>query len=81
MATIKVYHVQLGDEHFYFGSKKAIFETFGKDVLGITYNSFRNVKDLEHIPFRNKKCIIREGVLVQTRINRVSTNCTDEGED
>ena len=61
----KVYHVQIGDEHFYFGSKKAIFDTFGKAELGIGYTSFRNVKNLETIPYRNKKCIIREGVLVQ----------------
>ena len=61
----KVYHVQIGEEHYYFGSKKAIFDTLGKAQLGIGYTSFRNVRNLDKIPYRNKKCIIREGVLVQ----------------
>ena len=61
---IKVFHVQVGEEHYYFGSKKAIFHFLGKDVLGIGYGAFRNVKNLKEVPYRNKRCIIREGVLL-----------------
>lgn len=63
---IKVYHVQIEEEHYYFGSKKAIYDTFDKNQLGIGYTSLLNVKNLDQVPYRNKKCVIREGVLVQT---------------
>ena len=67
---IKVFHVQIGEEHYYFGSKKAIFDNLDKSLLGIGYTSFRNIKNLDKVPYHNKKCIIREGVLVQAVSSR-----------
>lgn len=67
---IKVYHVQIEDVHYYFGSKKAIFDVLSKDQLGIGYTSLLNVKDLDKVPYKNKKCIIREGVLMQTSTHK-----------
>ena len=58
--------MQIGEKHYYFGSKKAIYDVFDKEQLGIGYSSLLNVKKLEEIPYKNKKCIIREGVLIQT---------------
>ena len=77
MANIKVFHVQIHDNHYYFGSKKAIFDTFSKEEIGIAYNSFRNVKNLDKIPFSNGKCLIREGVLIQSTQNKIN-NITKE---
>lgn len=74
MKDVKVYHVQIGDKHYYFASKQAIFDTFDKDVLGIRYNSFRNVRDLDTKPFDNGKCIIREGLLIRSNPNMRKTN-------
>ena len=68
--TIKVMHVELkeqtlyGKKHFYFGSKKAIFDFFGKDSLGITYESFRAYGSRTSGDYENKHCIIREGELM-----------------
>ena len=62
---IKVYHVQIGDAHYYFGSKKAIYDVLDKEQLGIGYTSLRNVKNLDTVPYKNKKCIIRSGILLQ----------------
>lgn len=64
--VLKVYHLELNGNHYYFGSKKAIFDTYGKEEVGITYASFRNYDLSIDKPFQNSKCIIREGVLVTT---------------
>lgn len=63
-SAIKVFHVEYEGKHYYFGSKKAIFDVFGKEDIGITYSSFRNYPLSSEKHFDNKKCIIREGVLV-----------------
>ena len=67
---IKIFHLQIrSGQHLYFGSKKAIFlYAENNNVnLGITYNSFRNIRDL---PYQNKYCIIRVGELIQAPTNR-----------
>ncbi len=64
--VLKVFHLEFNGKHYYFGSKKAIFDTFGKEDIGITYASFRNNDISIDKPFQNSKCIIREGVLVTT---------------
>ena len=69
----KVFHLELNGEHHYFGSKKAIFDVFGKEDIGITYASFRNFDLSKDKPFKNSKCIIREGVLITSPKNS-STN-------
>lgn len=61
---IKVFHLELNGEHHYFGSKKALCDSFGKEDIGITYPSLRNYALSPDKPFTNKKCIIREGILV-----------------
>ena len=71
MASItKVFHVEVQDKHTYFGSKKAIFDVYKKEDIGITYSSFRNYPLSADKPFNNGKCIIREGVLITASKNK-----------
>ena len=62
----KVIHLELEGMHYYFGSLKALCDSFGKDSIGITYDSLRHTDLSPDTPYRNKKCIIREGILVTT---------------
>lgn len=58
-----VIHVQLDDEHHYFGSLAAIYEKFTKEEIGISYGSLRNYGLTEEKPYFNKCVIIRKGIL------------------
>ena len=75
--VLKVFHLELNGEHHYFGSKKAIFDVFGKEDIGITYASFRNYDLSNSNPFQNSRCTIREGVLITTP-KKSLTNIDDE---
>lgn len=77
--NIKVFHLELNNQHYYFGSKKALCDSFGKEVIGITYDSLRNFKMSIDRPFQNKKCIIREGILVSA--SKKSANPSNEDID
>lgn len=66
---LKVIHVEFrepvnGKRHYYFGSKKAIYEAFPREVVGISYESLRAVGDIKDKPYEGRKCTIRQGVLV-----------------
>ena len=74
---LKVFHLELNGAHHYFGSKKAIFDVFGKEDIGITYASFRNYDLSNSNPFQNSRCTIREGVLITTP-KKSLTNIDDE---
>ena len=59
---LKVIHVELkepynGKRHYYFGSKKAIYETLPREVVGISYESFRALGDIKNHP--SEKCAVR----------------------
>lgn len=69
---INVIHLEIEGEHYYFGSLKKLTDTFGKDVLGIGYNSLRNVHLSPDNPYSNGRCIIRKGKLVQGKKSIVS---------
>lgn len=62
----KVVHLQIGNEHYYFGSLKALSDNFPKEKIGLTYDSLRHVKLSAATPYTNKLCTIRIGVLVTT---------------
>lgn len=79
MKKRKVFHVELkepidGRTHFYFGSKKAIFGYFSHEEVGITYKCLTNCVKLSNEPYENKKCIIRQGILVPASMNREKSN-------
>lgn len=67
-----VIHLQLldGDEHHYFGSIANIYEHYTSEQLGIAYSSLRNYGLSNEHPYKNKKCIIRKGVLLSKAGNR-----------
>ena len=75
----QVIHLQLGEEHHYFGSVAAMYDYFTKEEIGISYGSIRNYGLSPDKPYRNEKtgCIIRVGVLIAKEGNRgrkISTN-------
>ena len=73
MAQIKVIHLELEGEHYYFGSPKAMFDALGKEKLGMGYNSFHsNVRLKVGVPYVNARrgYIIRVGILGQAKTNR-----------
>ena len=59
----KVVHLQIGDEHIYYGSIARLFEDFTEEQLGITYYKTKN-----NLKAKGKivtdKCIIRMGFLI-----------------
>lgn len=70
----KIYHVEIKDKeskHNYFGSKKAIFDTFTKADIGLSLQDLWNT-DLEKYPYlyENDKCVIRLGALHRKKTNR-----------
>lgn len=65
-----VIHLQIGDNHHYFGSIANIYEYYDADIIGISYGSLRNYGLSEKKPYQNKKCIIRKGVLLAKPSNR-----------
>ena len=72
MATAYIVHLQLldTDEHYYFGSLKALTDRFSKDAIGITYGSLRSYISLHGYPYANRKCIIRKGEFLQASANK-----------
>ena len=59
-----VIHLEIGVEHHYFGSIKALCDHFGKEQIGISYKSLANYGIAVDKPYRNKYCIIRKGILL-----------------
>lgn len=67
-----VIHLQMieTDKHHYFGSIANLYEHHTSEELGIAYSSLRNYGLSNEHPYRNKKCIIRKGVLLSKAGNR-----------
>ncbi len=65
-----VIHLQIGDDHHYFGSIANIYEYYDADTIGISYGSLRNYGLSKDKPHQNNKCIIRKGVLLAKPSNR-----------
>lgn len=62
-----VIHVQINEEHHYFGSIANIYEFFTSEQVGITYGALRNYGLNFDKPYQNSKCIIRKGILLAKR--------------
>ena len=65
-----VIHLQIGDEHYYYGSIKSLCEHNGREVIGVTYNTLRCYGLSPSKPYSNKKCVIRKGNIVSQKGNR-----------
>ena len=68
--TVIHLHLLDTDEHHYFGSIANMFEHFTHEQLGIAYSSLRNYGLSNEHPYKNKKCIIRKGLLLSKSGNR-----------
>lgn len=58
-----------GNRMYYFGSKAAVFDTFAKDDIGISYKTLRGI-NLSEKPYENRICIIRQGELQRKKSDR-----------
>lgn len=68
--TVIHLHLLEGDEHHYFGSIANIYQYYTSEELGIAYSSLRNYGlSHEHL-YRNKRCVIRKGLLLSKSGNR-----------
>lgn len=65
-----VIHVQINEEHYYFGSIANMYEFFTPEQIGITYGALRNYGLNFDKPYQNSKCIIRKGILLAKKGNR-----------
>ena len=67
-----VIHLQMleTDVHHYFGSIANIYQYYTSEQIGITYASLRNYGLSNEHPYKNKKCIIRKGLLLSKTGNR-----------
>ena len=76
----QVIHLQLGEEHHYFGSVAAMYDHYTKEQIGISYGSIRNYGLTPDKPYRNDKTgvIIRVGVLIAKEGNRGRRTQTPE---
>lgn len=77
MAKIKVIHLEMDGQHYYFGSLKALHETMGVERMGMKFNSFHsNVRVTPDSPYTNRRhgYTIRMGYLTQTRTNRTASH-------
>lgn len=58
-------HVLATDEHYYFGSIQAVYDTFTKNEIGIAPQTLYN-RGLDE-KYINDKVVIRKGVLQQKK--------------
>lgn len=68
--TVIHLHLLETDEHHYFGSIANIYEFYSPEQLGISYGSLRNYGLSPDKPYKNKKCVIRKGLLLSKSGNR-----------
>lgn len=85
MATqIKVIHLMMDGQHFYFGSPKAMFDIMGPERMGMSYSSFHSnvrlrVGEVYHNRRRNYD--IHVGILGQAKTNRSNKRKIVENEE
>lgn len=64
----KIVHLQIGDEHSYFGSIAAMVETIGEEILGIKERKMRDMRISQLTEYTTPTgAIIRIGRLVTTK--------------
>lgn len=65
-----IYHLQIGEEHHYFGSISAIYDMFEAEQIGISKTSLWTYGVRENRPYKNRKCVVRKGKLLRKKGNR-----------
>ena len=69
-----VVHLEINDEHYYYGNLKALTDNWDKDKIGVSYNYLKNYGLSLDKPYIGKKCTIRKGIIVTSHknINQIS---------
>lgn len=70
---IKVFHLEMDGQHYYFGSPKAMFDIMGEEAMGMQYRSYHSnivLKVGDVYRNRRKGYIIRLGEMGQAKTNR-----------
>lgn len=65
-----IYHVQIGEDHCYFGSIAAIFDTFTPEQIGVSKSRLWSFGVEPERPYRNKTCVVRKGFIKRKKGNR-----------
>ena len=65
----KVIHLQIGDNHYYYGSIASLFDEFSEVELGFSHYKVKNNLGRMGI-MSNDKCTIRQGILKSKAGNR-----------
>lgn len=61
---IKVVHLEINGEHYYYGSITALCENWNPEQIGVNYRVLRDMRISSVGYYKNSKCIIRVGKLV-----------------
>jgi len=73
-----ILHVCFGDDnHHYFGSVAAIFETFTPKQLGVSKSRLWSYGITPERPYKNKNCIIYRGEIHRKKGNRTNKSKSD----
>lgn len=73
-----ILHVCFGDDnHHYFGSIAAIFETFTPKHLGVSKSRLWSYGITPERPYKNKNCIIYRGEIHRKKGNRTNKSKSD----
>ena len=74
--NIKVVHLEINGEHYYYGSLTALCENWNQEQIGVNYRLLRDLRINTAGFFKNDKCIIRIGKLVvsSARCKKQKTN-------
>lgn len=64
----KVVHLQMGEQHEYFGSIEQLFRKYTKEDVGFSIYQVRNNLKNKGM-MKSEKCVIRVGIL-QTKLNQ-----------
>lgn len=65
-----IIHLLYKGEHYYFKTLSSVFDYFTSGELGITYGSLRNYRLSPERPYKNAKCCIFKGPVLQNRRNK-----------
>ena len=65
-----IIHLQIGDEHHYFGSISAIYESFTPDQIGVSLSRLWSYGIKPDKPYRNKICTIYRGEIRRKKGHR-----------
>jgi hypothetical protein len=67
--TRTVVHLEINEQHYYYGNLRALCDSWNREDIGVSYNYLKNYGIDYNNRFVGKKCIIRKGVIVTSSHN------------